>query len=160
MSLIKWSPKKRNMDLSLWPGREMEQMFENFFMDWPNPARLLRREEEEQFYFPYFDLREEEDDYVLTADLPGVKKEDLDITATEDRIILKGEHKEETEESDKGYFHKERYFGSFQRSIALPGGIRSEEVKASLKDGVLTLRLPKIATAKTRHIEISEVSEQ
>lgn len=160
MTLIKWSPRNKEMERTPWAGNEMENLFENFFKELPNPFSLLRSGEMAKGYFPNFDLREEEGEYVVTADLPGVRKEELDISVTEDRVTLKGEHKEETQRTEMGYFHKERHYGAFERSIALPGNIRTEEVKASLHDGVLTLRLPQVETNRTKHIEITEITEQ
>ncbi len=92
---------------------------------------------------PAVDLQDTGREYVLKADLPGVSKEDLDLRVTPEGIELAAETHRETEENGKGYTHRERSYRSFRRTLAFPDEVLADAVKASLKDGVLEVRLPK-----------------
>jgi HSP20 family protein len=92
---------------------------------------------------PRVDVYETEAEYVVKADVPGVTKDDLDVTVHEDVLMLKGETKHDEEINEEGYVRRERRYGRFERSIPLPGGVKPDDVKASFKDGVLEVRLPK-----------------
>ena len=97
---------------------------------------------------PQVEVTEKDQEYIVHADLPGMKREDFDITVEGNRFILRGERKEETKEDKKGYHYSERRYGSFARAFALPADIDSEKVKASYKNGVLEVLLPKSAKEK------------
>jgi HSP20 family protein len=129
-----------------------------------NPVRSISRRnlwdavnqnnnEETKVIFP-LDIRLEADDYLLEAFLPGVTTDDLDIQIESNIVTIKGEIKNEQAE-DARYLLKERPAGIFQRSIELPDDVDTEKVEAELKNGVLTLRLPKSELAKPRKIKIS-----
>jgi HSP20 family protein len=94
---------------------------------------------------------------IVRADVPGLKKEDITIEVTEDALILKGERKHEKEEKREGFYRTERVYGSFYRTLPLPEGVKTENAKAVVHDGVLEITLP-IATveAKTKKLEITE----
>ncbi|HEX7796928.1 MAG TPA: Hsp20/alpha crystallin family protein [Vicinamibacterales bacterium] len=97
---------------------------------------------------------------IVRADLPGFKKEDIAIELTEDTIVLKGERKEEKEEKREGYYQTERFYGSFYRALPLPEGVKIENAKAVVRDGVLEITVPmEKADAKTRRLEITEAPE-
>ena len=104
---------------------------------------------------PNCDLLEEEDHFLLKAEVPGVKKEDLDISVNDDSITLKGEVKEEKEEKGKRFYRSERAYGSFARTIPLPSEIKPGEVEATLKDGILELRLPKKEIKEMKKVKIN-----
>ncbi len=99
---------------------------------------------------PSVDLRETDTEFILKADIPGVKQEDLDITVDEDVIILKGETKGDEVREEKGYHMTERRYGSFYRTIPLPTEVKSDQAVAKYKNGVLELRVPKSETATKR----------
>jgi HSP20 family protein len=109
--------------------------------------------EEPKVFFP-LDIRVEDEDYLLEAFLPGITAEDLDIQIESNIVTIKGEIKNEQTE-DARYLLRERPAGIFQRSIELPNDLDTEKVEAELKNGVLTLRLPKSELAKPRKIKIS-----
>ncbi|MGE5583820.1 MAG: Hsp20/alpha crystallin family protein [Bacillota bacterium] len=113
----------------------MPRYFEDFFS-------LANRQ-----FGPSIDLHETDNEVVLHADIPGVKREDLDITVDEHSVILKGETKHEGERESKGYHLSERKYGSFYRTIPLPAEVVSEQAIAKYKDGVLELRIPKVETS-------------
>jgi len=129
-----------------------------------NPYRHLARrqlwnaiEEENQteskVVFP-LDLRIADEEYLIEAFLPGVVADDLDIQIENNIVTIKGEIKIERNEGDR-YLLKERPFGTFHRSVELPDDVDSNKVEAELKNGVLTLRLPKSEISKPRKISIS-----
>jgi HSP20 family protein len=109
---------------------------------------------------PKVDLKELQDKFQITAEMPGICKEDLKIDLDEDNrvLTLKGEHKEEKEEKGEKYYFRERKFGSFERSFQLPENIRMDQVKANMNNGLLCIEIPKTEPQKpkTRSIEIGE----
>jgi HSP20 family protein len=100
------------------------------------------------------DVYQTKDNVVIKSTIAGVKSEDLDITIANDMVTIKGERKKEEEAKEDDYFYQECYWGSFSRSIILPVDIDVEGVEADLKDGILTVILPKAAKAKTKKIKI------
>jgi HSP20 family protein len=105
---------------------------------------------------PLIDLSETNGDVQIKAELPGIKKEDINVDITGDMLTISGEKREEKEEEESGFFSKERYFGKFQRQVRLPAQVKSEEAKAVFKDGVLSILVPKKETSGKRRIEITE----
>lgn len=103
---------------------------------------------------PEIDLSEDKDNFVVKADLPGIKKEELDIKVEGRVLTVKGERKEEKETKEKSYFSSERFYGAFTRMIELPAEVKADQVKASYKDGVLEIMLPKAEGAKAKHITV------
>jgi len=103
---------------------------------------------------PDFDVRETKDSYVFKADLPGAKKEDLDISLTGNRLEVTGKREEESETQEDTYYACERTYGSFTRSFTLPDTADTEHVSSELRDGVLTLVVPKRAGSAARKIEV------
>ena len=108
----------------------------------------------EPSFHPTFEVFERKDGYVFKADLPGIKQEELDITLTEKRLTISG--KREAEERTQGdkYYAYERSYGSFTRTFTLPEGVDAEHVAADLKDGVLTLVVPKKPEVQPKKISI------
>ena len=100
------------------------------------------------------DVYQTKDNVVIKSTIAGVKSEDLDITIANDMVTIKGERKKQEEAKEDDYFYQECYWGSFSRSIILPVDIDVEGVEADLKDGILTVILPKAAKAKTKKIKI------
>jgi HSP20 family protein len=107
-------------------------------------------EEKWSGFSPKMDLEETEKDYRITAELPGMEEKDVEVLLAGNSITIKGEKKEEKEEKDKSYYHMERSYGSFQRTVPLPEGIDLNKVDADFKNGVLTVKLPKTVEAKTK----------
>ena len=100
------------------------------------------------------DVYQTKDNVIIKSTIAGVKTEDLDITIANDMVTIKGERKKEAEVKDDDYFYQECYWGNFSRSIILPVDIDVEGVQAELKDGILTVVLPKAAKAKTKKIKV------
>jgi HSP20 family protein len=105
-------------------------------------------------WLPSFEVRETQDSYVFKADLPGVKKEDIDVSLRGTRLQISGKRESEKENKDDTYYTYERSYGSFTRAFTLPAEIDAEHVHSELKDGVLTLAIPKKAAAQAKKIPI------
>lgn len=100
------------------------------------------------------DVYQTKDNVIIKSTIAGVKEEDLDITIANDMVTIKGERKRDEEVKPEDYFYQECYWGPFSRSIILPVDIDVEGVSAELKDGILTVVLPKAAKAKTKKIKV------
>ncbi|MGB0757542.1 MAG: Hsp20/alpha crystallin family protein [Patescibacteria group bacterium] len=101
------------------------------------------------------DVFQTTDEIVIKSTIAGVKPEDLDVTINNDMVTIKGKREEEKEVKEDNYFYQECYWGGFSRSIILPIEVKSEQAKAQLKNGVLTIRLPKAKKSKTVSVKIS-----
>jgi len=136
----------------LSPFERMEEMFEEFFRrpfgrPWfPSFPKLF----EEMRPSPTVDIFEDGDDIVVKSELPGMTKDDIEVNITEDTITISGEKKSEEKIERKNYYRLERSYGSFSRSFDLPVKIQPDKARASFKDGVLEVRLPKSEEAKKR----------
>lgn len=103
---------------------------------------------------PLVDITEDEKEFLIKAELPEVKKEDVKVTVENGVLAISGERKIEKEEKDKKYHRIERAYGSFMRSFTLPEGTDGAKINAEFKDGVLTVRLPKSEKAKPKSVEV------
>lgn len=151
MSIVKWSPLKELEEMR----KDMDRLFEDFFAPVSRRRRWLKTDV--GVVVPNIEMYDRKDEIVLKAEIPGVSKEDIDLTITKDSITLKGEVKKEEEIKEEDYYACERSYGSFTRSVALPVEVNSEKAKASFKNGVLEITLPKKEEAKPKEIKI-EVS--
>lgn len=152
MSIVKWSPLKELEEMR----KDMDRLFDEFF----SPVGRRRRgwlKPEMGVIVPNIEMYDRKNEIVLKAELPGVSKEDIDLTITKDSLTLKGEIKKEEEIKEEDYYASERSYGSFTRTIALPAEVDSEKSKAAFKNGVLEIVLPKREEAKPKEIKI-EVS--
>lgn len=104
---------------------------------------------------PSLDVYEEKDAVVVKAELPGMKKEDVEVNLAGETLTIKGEKKEDKEVKEDDYYRRERSYGSFLRTVALPCEVKSNEIKASFKDGVLEIRMPKTEEAKKKSIAVN-----
>ena len=106
------------------------------------------------FWAPDVDIYEEDNSFIVRMDLPEVSPDDVDISIVDNTLRVKGERKHTEEVKEENYYRMERKFGSFERSIELPMPVRTEEVKATYKDGVLHITLPKAQEKKAKEIKI------
>ena len=102
---------------------------------------------------PAVEVKQKNGSLIVTAELPGLKKEDLKVNITDAALTLEGERQQEKEEKREGYYHSERSYGKFYRAIALPEGARPDQAAAEFKDGVLQITIP-LAETKQKHREI------
>jgi len=128
---------------------EVDRFFEN---PW---GELARSSEFFGGWAPALDLHEDKDSLTLRAELPGMKKEDIEIAIEDGVLSISGERKREEKYGDAESYRSERFFGRFNRSLTLPKPVNVEQVKASYKDGVLTVTLPKTEAAKPKQIEVN-----
>lgn len=106
-------------------------------------------------FAPAFDVKETKESFVFKADLPGIKEQDLEVTATGNRLTISGKRDEEKEEKDDTYYTYERTYGSFTRAFTLPDQADVAHVKAELKAGELTIVVPKQAAAVAKRIPVA-----
>jgi HSP20 family protein len=143
--------------LSEWdPFRIMDSL-----MRWdPFQGSSLFQESAQNVFMPRFDVKEAGDSYVFKADLPGVKPQDVDISVTGNRLTISGKRDVEERQEGENYYALERSHGTFSRSFTLPTGTDSENVKADLNNGVLTLTLPKKPEHQARKIQLNADTTQ
>jgi HSP20 family protein len=152
-ALVKAEPRRAPA-----PFEKTERWFENFFRRpfplmgarwWPG----LRMPEFEEVA-PSVDIFEDGDNVIVKAELPGMSKEDIHVTLTEDTLPVSGEKKKEERVEKKDYHRLERSYGSFRRSFTLPGEVQTEKAAARFKDGILEIRVQKSAEAKKKEKRI------
>lgn len=152
--LAPWHPFA---DLTRWE-RDMERMMDDFFDRGMRPWRPERwvRTEGLLNNAPALDVYEDKDDIVVKAELPGMEKDRVEVNLTDHSLTIKGEKTKEDEVKEENYYRSERSYGSFVRTLQLPTDVQAEKVKASFKNGVLEVRLPKTeeARAKTKEIKV------
>ncbi len=105
-------------------------------------------------FSPAIDVIESENDYSVVCELPGIDRKDIDLTLASNVLTIKGSKKDDSEEKNGKYFKKETWTGSFQRTLPLPAAVNADMISADLKDGILTVKLPKKEEAKPRSIEV------
>lgn len=145
-SLTRWNPVTR----SPWLGRDpFVQFMDSFFNGEPS------QEVSNRDWSPAVDIRENEDAFLVHAELPGLSKDDVEITLENNVLKLSGERRFEKDVDEKEYHRVERAYGTFTRAFSLPSRVDSNGVKASFADGVLTITVPKVEEAKPRKISIA-----
>jgi len=147
-----WQPF---MDVTRWE-RDMDRMMDEFlgrrFRPWW-PERWFGGDGMGQ-RAPAIDLFEEKDDIVIKAELPGMDKNNIEVKLTDNTLMIKGEKKKEDEVKEENYYRCERSYGSFVRNIELPKAVHVDKVKASFKNGILEVRVPKTEEAKSKEIKV------
>ena len=146
MTLVKWDPVRELNSFG-----DMNRLFDSFFGS-QGQQGLSRR------WVPAMDLVEIGDSLVLKADLPGLRREDVQIEVKDGVLTIAGERKDEHEQKADGYYRVERTFGSFSRTLTLPKGVDAEGIAADFADGVLEVKIPKPEERKPHRIEIGERS--
>jgi HSP20 family protein len=148
MSLIKWQKRQSDpvkyftdgeypfLGLSLFPFAERDAL------------------QNRDYWSPAIDVAEDENSVTVRADLPGLKKNDINLSLDKDVLSIRGEKRSENEEKNKNYHRVERFYGSFERHITLPSTVDETQIKAEYKDGVLSILLPKRIKDESKQIEI------
>jgi len=126
---------------------EMDDLFDSFFRGLDRPFAGYKA-------WPAIDVAEEENSVIVRAEVPGCKAEDIDISVYGNTLTVSGEKKFEEQKKEKGYYHIESTYGSFRREITLPTDVDSSKVEAACKEGVLTITLPKAASAKAVKVKV------
>lgn len=134
-----------------------EFRFANFFKDFDPFGMEFDKAE----WVPRIEVRQNNGQFMVRADLPGLTKDDVKIELTDEMLTLSGERKEEKEEKREGYYRSERSYGSFYREIPLPEGAKTEDATATFRHGVLEITMPAPkAETPTRKLEIKEPTEE
>jgi len=153
MNLIRW----QRPVLTPWAnlGRltdlrdEIDRLFESPLNELTRASNLLSG------WTPALDVFEDKDNFTVKAELPGMKKEDIEVSLHDGSLSISGERKSETKHEDAEVYRAERFFGRFQRTVTLPAPVAADKVKAQYKDGVLTVTLAKTEQAKPKQIDVS-----
>jgi HSP20 family protein len=139
------------------PFRELEELSTRFSRLFNQPFGRRPVEDEGSLmaeWAPAVDVQETDGEYLIKADLPEVRKEDVRVELLDGMLCLRGERKQEKEEKGKRFHRIERAYGHFERRLALPSEVDDQKVAAEFKDGVLQVHLPKSASAKPKAIEV------
>jgi HSP20 family protein len=152
MNLTRW----QRPELSVWPGfnrlstlrDEIDRLFAVPFAELANASHLLSG------WTPALDVHEDKDNIIVKAELPGMKKEDINISLHDGSLSISGERRSEEKHENAEVYRSERYVGRFQRTVGLPTPVATDKVKAQYKDGVLTVTLPKTEEAKPKQINV------
>ena len=152
-NLMKW----RRPDFSVWPGfgrltdlrDEIDRLFEAPLADLARTSQILSG------WTPAMDLYEDKDNVYVRAELPGMKKEEIDLSLHEGSLSISGERKSEDNFKTAEVYRAERFFGRFQRTVTLSTPVVVDKVRAQYKDGILTVTLPKAEEAKPKHIDVN-----
>jgi HSP20 family protein len=152
MNLIRY----QRPDLA-WPtfGRlsslrdELDRLFESPWAELSRNSQLLSG------WTPALDVCEDKENFIVKAELPGMKKEDIEVSLHDGSLSISGERKSESKHEDAEVYRAERFFGRFQRTVTLPASVAADKVKAQYRDGVLTVSLPKTEEAKPKQIDVS-----
>ena len=152
MSLIK--KQKEYFPTSLNSFRsQFDNLFDNFFSDFS--LDFPRSDLIETSFKPRVNICEDEKSYQIEAELPGVKKEDIEVEFANNLLTIKAERKEEKEKKDKNYHRVESFYGTFQRSVNIPNPIEEDKINAEFKDGMLQIELPKSSQEQTSKNKIN-----
>jgi HSP20 family protein len=151
--LIRW----QRPELANWAGfgrltdlrDEIDRLFDSPLTELAHTTQLLSG------WTPALDMFEDKDNLYVRAELPGMKKEEIDLSLHDGSLSISGERKQESKVEDAEVYRAERFFGRFQRTVTLPTPVAVEKVKAQYKDGILTITLPKTEEAKPKHIDVS-----
>lgn len=153
MNIVKW----QRPTLTNWPGfgrlsdlrDEIDRLFESPLTELTRTSNLLSG------WTPALDVHEDKNNFIVKAELPGMKREDIEVAWHNGTLSISGERKAETQQAEAEVYRAERFFGRFQRTVALPAAVAADQVKAAYKDGILTITLPKTEEAKPKQIDVS-----
>jgi HSP20 family protein len=144
MSLLRWRPMRDLVDIQ----EEINCMFQDIGEPTEGDSRISK-------LYPPADVLENKDSFIVRAELPGMKKEDVKVTLQNNVLVISGEKKREEEQKDQNVHKVERSYGTFYRTFELPVTVNSKNIQAEFKEGVLTLELPKVEEAKPKEITIN-----
>jgi HSP20 family protein len=128
---------------------ELDRLFESPWAELSRTPQLLGG------WTPSLDVHEDKDSFVVQAELPGMKREEIEVSLHDGALSISGERKQERKAEAAEIYRAERFFGKFQRTLTLPAPVAADKVKAQYKDGILTITLPKTEAAKPKQIEVN-----
>jgi HSP20 family protein len=152
MNLIRW----HRPEMAGLPGvgrltdlrEEIDRLFEAPLAELARTSQLLSG------WTPAIDVFEDKDNVTVRAELPGMTKEQIEVSLHDGSLSISGERKQESKFEDAEVYRAERFFGRFQRTVVLPAPVAADKVKAQYKDGILTVTLPKTEEAKPKQIDV------
>lgn len=153
MTLTRWMKPEVAAGTPFWHLNTLRNEIDRLFEE---PLAELTRGTQQFLggWLPAVDLYESKDNVIVRAEMPGMKKEEIEINLHEGVLTISGERKADETHKDAEVCRSERFLGRFQRTIALPGSVQADKVTASYKDGILTVTLPKTEESKPRQIEV------
>lgn len=151
MSMIRWNPFDELASLR----ESMDKLFDDFLTT-RRPGQ--RAETAPMVWQPAIEAYDTEHDVVIRAELPGINPKNVEISVTDDNMTIKGSSRAEQEERHRNYYRRELRYGAFVRSLTLPSGVQGDQAKATYRNGILEIRVPKSERAKPKSVKV-EVSE-
>lgn len=152
MALIRFRPFAQDLSRDLTDIQtQMNRLFDNFVGQPPSSGMV------ERVWAPAADMYETKNEVVIAAELPGLSEKDIHLSITGDLLTIRGERQWGGEVQDASHYRRERWFGKFERTFSLPMPVDSGQVKATYRDGVLTVKLPKAEEIKSKDIKIEAV---
>ena len=149
MALIRFRPFAQDLSRDLTDIQtQMNRLFDNF-VGQPTSSGLAER-----VWAPAADMYETKNEVVITAELPGLSEKDIHLSITGDLLTIQGERQWTGDVQDASHYRRERWFGKFERTFSLPMPVESGQIKATYRDGVLTVKLPKVEEIKPKEIKI------
>ena len=149
MALLRFRPFAQDLSRDLTDIQtQMNRLFENF-VGQPASSAMAER-----VWAPAADMYETKNEMVIVAELPGLSEKDIHLSITGDLLTIQGERQWDGETKDASHYRRERWFGKFERAFSLPMPVDSGQVKATYRDGVLTVTLPKVEEIKPKEIKI------
>jgi HSP20 family protein len=155
ITLRRENPVVKNPEIQSWdPFREMQSLLR--FDPFREMPRLFNYNYNipEIAFAPAFEVKETKDAFIFKADIPGVKENDLEVNVTGERLVISGKREEEKKEENETVYTWERSYGAFTRSFMLPQGVDTAHARAELKEGVLSLVLPKLPEVQPKKIAV------
>jgi HSP20 family protein len=158
---VKKAPQAQTAVPEIWGSfrSDMDRLFDRFARGFGLPSLRSMADFEPPwrafgFSAPPIDMSEDDKAYKISAELPGLDAKDVEVSVSGDRLVLKGEKRQEQEERNKNYYHSERTYGSFQRSFELPVSVDRDKIAADFSKGVLTIVLPKTVAMQKQQKKI------
>jgi HSP20 family protein len=144
MPVVRWNPERSIFSLK----SDMDRLFDNFFTD---------RSSQLQSYTditPIVDVEETDHEFLISVEIPGIKKDDIKITFENNYLTISGEKKNKKDVKNENFHHSERSYGKFSRTLAIPAGVMLDNIEAEYEQGVLSVKIPKAEEAKPKQIEV------
>ena len=144
MPVIRWNPERSIFSLK----SDMDRLFDNFFTDRPNQLQSYSD------ITPIVDVEETDHEFLISVEIPGIKKDDIKITFENNYLTISGEKKTKKDVKKENFHHSERSYGKFSRTLAIPAGVMLDKIEAEYEQGVLSVKIPKAEEAKPKQIEV------
>ena len=154
--LERWSPTRRMMPWRSFSSLgEFDTILEDFLRIRPPTLPLRRVPQEEVIWSPAVEVLEKDNQFIVRAEIPGLHKEDIQVSIQEDALVIEGERKAKAEFQEDEYCRCEMSYGKFSRSLALPSSVDKSKVEAHYEEGILEVRMPEIQQPQAERIQVS-----